>query len=501
MVLCGTSLTSTGVVAQELRLEITGRRSPLNDNVFPVIFGKLESSSIIIGEMTFPIQETPISNPASFNQKPIDSRPFANSKDQSAEQIGPASFSVKNLDDPGCIESKNVREIFFLIGLLRDEISKISISSPRNTSCLIALRTKIASLKPVEDDADSLKDKIRVRLHFAQQSTTRKSAGNEKSGVDTNSGAAVPDVKGNPTSGESREITLTINGEDVLPGKDGWFVYEPASIENQIISVKQGSRTLLVKSLAPMVLKAGTTERKTSHYRYIYLITNAELPRAEIAPERLDLKNIVAMSLPFFLKISYGNTRLYPLPGEGKVDRPTLLAGVKSHPLLYGMHIEADGFLSQKSDSQIPVTTLITAVAGSDFLELGNNLSITWGAGVRAFKSRIDNSKAASESGDDALKGRIVIPESVLGPAASFGMGYRNSYIYTEGKITVTPLIIPGSNLITTYNPSIYLGYQLTGADTLTLGYQTHDVRFPTKQRVVKVTASILALGYVRDLQ
>jgi len=225
---------------------------------------------------------------------------------------------------------------------------------------------------------------------------------------------------------------------------------------------------------------------------------------AEITSEKAETANMQStqadapqISLPIIIKLAAGYTLLTPLPDEQVRDRPTIEATIRTQPMFVDYFFMGGTSLSLKSGSKLPWAAIANGMIAKDLFYLKDNVSIPLGFGLRGFKAQVNKQESGTSS---STKENIVIPEQVLGPIGQIGISYRSGLFSSEAHLAVTPIMAAGSPLITTFNASLALGYQLTPSDTVVINSLRHDVRYPTIDGFVKVILASISIGFQRDL-
>jgi|GEM_PF-2809022 len=209
-----------------------------------------------------------------------------------------------------------------------------------------------------------------------------------------------------------------------------------------------------------------------------------------------DAENL-ALSIPIIIKLAAGYTLLTPLPDEQVRDRPTIEATVRTQPIIPDYFFMGSTSVSLKSGSKLPWAVIASGMVATDLFYLRDNISIPLGLGVRGFKAEV---KKPENNPLQTNTKNIVIPEQVLGPIAQIGIAYRSGLLTADAQLAVTPIVVANSPLITTYNASLMLGYQITPTDSIIVNTLRHDVRYPTLDSYVKVLVASITIGLQKDL-
>jgi hypothetical protein len=204
-----------------------------------------------------------------------------------------------------------------------------------------------------------------------------------------------------------------------------------------------------------------------------------------------------SLSLPIIVKLAAGYTLLTPLPDEQVRDRPTVEATIRTQPIIPDYFFMGNTSVSLKSGSKLPWAVIASGMVATDLFYLRENISIPLGLGMRGFKAKVNKQKSSPLQ---PTAKNIVIPEQVLGPIAQIGIAYRSGLVTADAQVAVTPIMAAGSPLITTYNASLMLGYQITPVDSIIINTLRHDLRYPTIDSYVKVIVASITLGYQKDL-
>lgn len=204
-----------------------------------------------------------------------------------------------------------------------------------------------------------------------------------------------------------------------------------------------------------------------------------------------------SLSLPIIIKLAAGYTLLTPLPDEQVRDRPTIEATIRTQPIIPDYFLMGSTSVSLKSGSKLPWAVIASGMVATDLFYLRDNISVPLGLGVRGFKAKVNKE---NDGPIQTAKENIVIPEQVLGPIAQIGIAYRSGLVTADVQLAVTPIMAANSPLITTYNASLMLGYQITPVDSVIVNTLRHDVRYPTIDSYVKVIVASITVGYQRDL-
>ena len=218
-----------------------------------------------------------------------------------------------------------------------------------------------------------------------------------------------------------------------------------------------------------------------------------KLSEKKNAPEAKD----PSLSLPIIIKLAAGYTLLTPLPDEQVRDRPTIEATVRTQPIIPDYFFMGSTSVSLKSGSKLPWAVIASGMAATDLFYLRDNISVPLGLGVRGFKAKVNKQKNGPILPNSK---NIVIPEQVIGPIAQIGIAYRSGLLTADVQFAVTPIMAGNSPLITTYNASLMVGYQITPTDSIIINSLRHDVRYPTIDSYVKVIVASITIGYQKDL-
>ncbi len=277
-----------------------------------------------------------------------------------------------------------------------------------------------------------------------------------------------------------RRINLTVEIKSVSQQK-----------EAVVVAINIGGNTPTAISGVPEV--GPDTEKATEKSPEEKEVEEKNLAEKRERQAREDL----ALSLPIIFKLAAGYTLLTPLPDEQVRDRPTIEATIRTQPIIPDYFFMGSTSVSLKAGSKLPWVVIANGMVATDLFYLRDNISVPLGLGIRGFKAKVN--KQTALPGQPSVK-NIVIPEQVVGPIAQIGIAYRSGLITADAQLAVTPIMVANSPLITTFNASLMMGYQMTPVDSIIINTMRHDVRYPTIDSYVKVIIASITIGYQRDL-
>jgi hypothetical protein len=473
-------------------LEISLPTEGTANKLTPVIYGKASQTYLMIGEKKYDLKQTSEkilqsssnkSDATSGSGESQNSEPVFESEEDVGKQVG-ASYLLKSSEFETCTDNSRYAMLRHLLEGLGGKVKNVSIVYETKDwqECVAEIKDDLTNLQiptTVQQVGGNRKKSLAKTqdhgtLRLTLEFWSRRSVALKPGGfVAPKDGQVI----------ENRAISVRIGDKAVPINSDGYFVAIVESFGQVTLTVDVSGRShdefLVVATPMSIGEKVVTN---SADYNRIRVRSAGLVPAIELLPEIPGSSDISFYGIG---GIGLGHGR--GLPGEVKGRRSAWSSGFTLRQVYrdYGLHFDVSGTYAKQS--VVPWTLLL----GSTIVKTGTfaNAIGLWrlGIGTQFFKSQV-------RPFDDTTT-VVAVPELVVSPLIHLGIEGGWKSLYFGARVNITPLYVTESGFYPSLNPSIEVGYNLSGELAVYLGSSSDLVRYPTPQRETSLRLDSTFLG------